>query len=171
MSPKYKQKTIIKQKKISDLLLCTFLLLLYVFFVVYTVTQGVVYSDIVSNDILLYEGEYEIRDLHYLKNTNYLFVLGNGDRVVAKPELMQTLDENNLPETLSISYSNNINVFQAAYTAIEIKSNTGTIILHSKSSLLETQLCMCIGAVFSILVLAFLIIYIFLSHTGHSRKE
>ena len=70
MSPKYKQKTIIKQKKISDLLLCTFLLLLYVFFVVYTVTQGVVYSDIVSNDILLYEGEYEIRDLHYLKNTN-----------------------------------------------------------------------------------------------------
>ncbi len=170
MSPKYKQKTIIKQKKISDLLLCTFLFLLFIFFVVYTGTQGLVYSDIVSNDLLLYEGGYEIRDLHYLKNTNYLFVLENGDRVVVKPELMQTLDENNLPEKLSISYSKNINIFQSAYTAIEIKSNAATIILHSKSSLHEVRLCMCIGTVLSILALALLIIYIFLSLTVHSRK-
>ena len=167
-----------KKGNIRDLLVTAVMLIIGVLFVAESITIHITLKNRNDEHIIEYQGEYEFYKRRYLRNTQYVFVLDNGDKISVHGELIEnknfTLESH---PTLQFQYSSYISAFAyGAHNAISIISTDGaTVFLRSESAKNELKsaktLNLCIGC--TCLALALFMTYCFASinwRLPHKKK-
>lgn len=148
-------------KAVIFLILVHFVLLI---FAVFTATHILINSNIASDNLCHYSGEYELFISRYPRRSRseYLFVLENGDRVTVKPELMRNFESSAPPSKLSFAYSQNKDLLRSSHTCVVLK-DAGTVYLTADASQQESRGCIILGGVMFGLTATALTLYVLAS--------
>ena len=163
-----RRKGVNEKGKISGTIFVLLMLSCISVFIVFTITHVLIYSNIVSNNLSHYNGNFQFSIIRHRNNAEYLFVLDNGDRVTVKPELMHYFESNDLPPKLFFSYSPNKDVMQSSHTCVEIRDDNA-VYLSIDASLLESKYCIILGVVMIALMVALLVLFFLASRPGRRK--
>ena len=152
MSKKSTQARRVRAARFSDLIVGGFFVVFLLFFVLFAVHNGLVYSHTNSNELYEYSGHFELKEIRKLRNTTYQFILDNGDAIAANPDIMQYNQR--------IEEFTDLHFLYTANTAVEITTLDGsTYFLSKDDSTTEALGFIYLGSFFAVLMLAINIMY------------
>ena len=152
MSKKSTQARRVRAARFSDLIVGGFLVVFLLFFVLFAVRHGLVYTHTNSNELYEYSGHFELKEIRKSRNTTYQFILDNGDTIAANPDIMQYNQR--------IEEFTELHFLYTANTAVEITTLDGaTYFLSKDDSTTEALGSVYLGSFFAVLMLAINIIY------------
>ena len=152
MSKKSTQARRVRAARLSNLLVGSFFVIILLFFVLFAVRHGLVYTHTNSNELYVYSGHFELKEIRKLRNTTYQFILDNGDTIAANPDIMQYNQR--------IEEFTELHFLYTANTAVEITTLDGaTYFLSKDDSTAEALGSIYLGSSFAVLMLAISIIY------------
>ena len=173
MSKKSTQATRIRKEKFSKFLVGGFLIIMLLFFALFTVQHALLYVRTNSNELYEYIGHFELSKINKTRNTTYRFALANGDIITANSDIIQynqRIEEFAELHFLYTAPQNNI--FSTTNNAVAISTLDGaTIFLSANDSIAEVKRGIYFGAFFTILILAINIIYWFFLVGVKPRKK
>ena len=159
MSKKSTQAARVRKQKITDFLVMGVLVIMLFFFILFAVQNALLYTHTNSNELYEYSGHFEVSEIHRHRNTTYRFTLDNGDIITANPDIMQSNQRIEEFSELYFLYTPTKNIIFSAYIAVEITTLDGTtIFLDENDSITEAKQGVCLGIVFTVLLLAMNII-------------
>ena len=126
MSKKSTQARRVRAARFSDLMVGGFLVVFLLFFVLFAVHNGLVYSHTNSNELYEYSGHFELKEIRKSRNATYQFILDNGDTIAANPDIMQ--------HNQTIKEYTDLHFLYTANTAVEITTLDETTYFLSKVS-------------------------------------
>ena len=172
MSKKSTQAARVRKQKITNILAMGFLVVMLLFFVLYTAQNALLYVHTNSNKLYKYSGHFEVSQIRRHRNTTYQFTLDNGDIITANPDIMQSNQRIEEFSELYFLYTPTKNIIFSAYTAVEITTLDGTIIFLDKNdSISEAKQCIYLGITFTVVLLAMNIICWLCLRRGKSVKK
>ena len=152
MSKKSTQARRVRAARFSDLIVGGFLVVFLLFFVLFAVRHGLVYTHTNSNELYEYSGHFELKEIRKSRNTTYQFILDNGVAIAANPDIMQYNQR--------IEEFSELHFLYTANTAVEITTLDGaTYFLSKDDSTTEALGSVYLGSFFAVLMLAINIIY------------
>lgn len=175
--PKKKKRQQIKERRqrVGNIMLLIFLFLSFLFFLSFSIISAIIHSNINAGNLKQYAGNYEIRKSNRSRNVVYFIYLQNGDVLRLNPDLLEYRSDflyQHFP--LSFTYSAPKVGLIPSYTCVEIADINGTVsYLSSNRSLQEATAGIYLGAFFSILLAAaiVLVIHILVSQKVPRRKK
>jgi hypothetical protein len=172
MSKKSTQAARVRKQKITNFLALGFLVIMLLFFILYTTQNALLYIHTNSNELYEYSGHFELNEIRRHRNTAYRFTLDNGDTITANPDIMQYNQRIDDFSELHFLYTPSKNIIFFEYTAVEITTLDGTIIFLDKNdSISEAMQCIYLGIAFTVLLFAMNIVSWLCLGRGKSRKK
>jgi len=173
MSKKSTQATRIRKEKFSNFLVGAFLVIMLLFFALFTVQHSLLYMHTNSNELYEYSGNFELSKIKKTRNTTYRFALANGDIITANPDIIQHNQRIGEFTELHFLYTApQNNIFSITNNAVAISTLDGaTNFLSKNDSIAEAKHGIYLGAFFIILILAINIIYWFCLVGVKPRKK
>lgn len=169
-SRKSKQQNAVARQKRHSIITLIALLLMFLFFAVFSGININICGRIRSKDLKDYSGPCTINESHRSRNTIYFVSLENGDILRISPELITNNSEFMEQSILHFTYSKPEFGFPNSYTCVGISSEDGSVCYMAVEDALESAKGKAsIGVFFSVLTFALLIlmlsIYFFVYHS------
>lgn len=148
----------VTKRKISSLCVLILFLLLFTYFMAFSIRNIIVCGNISTGNLKTYSGRFEICKARRTRNTLYFLSLENGDVVRIAPELLEDGIDLAQYSNLHFAYSAPKFGLAPAYTCIEITSIDGNrILLNDEVSKNEAKIGIYTGLFFTVLVVALII--------------
>lgn len=170
-----KQQVKIARQRLSNVIILFFLLLMFLFFLSFSIRNIIICNHINNNKLKEYSGMYTISESHRLRNTIYYVYLENGDVLRITPELLK--DDRDFAQfsTLHFTYSAPKFGLVSAYTCVEISDiNRNEHYIECKDSLDEATTGTYVGIIMSFIFLCLIVLpscALFSQAIHHQKKQ
>ena len=118
---------------IKEIFFWLFSLVVAFYFFTSAIQNLIVLNEWDDSTLKTFQGSYQVSIKKYNRNTNYRFILDNGDTLEVPPELLS--DDNSISEykELQFVYHKYIHPFRSDYDAFSIKTTDGSITFLDKA--------------------------------------